>query len=258
MPSATRRVVILGASNITLSFAAILEAARSAWDEPMEIMAAMGHGRSFGQESSVLGRKISGIFPCALWQDLQNRKPLPTVAVVSDVGNDILYGVRPEQLLEWVAGCLDRLAAAGAETSITQLPLGSLARLGETRFRFFRTMLFPRSRLSLAEALATAERVNQGLIELGRSRKMPVISVLDAWYGFDPIHLRRSVRRRAWGQMLSHWRPPGALPTAARLGVWERAYLALLAPHEQSFFGVRRRAAQPNGQLNDGTTISLF
>ena len=94
---------------------------------------------------SVFGRKISGIFPCALWQDLQNRPPLPTAALVTDIGNDLLYGVTPDRLLEWVERCLDRLADAGAATVVTQLPIDSIERLGEARFRFFRRLLFPRS-----------------------------------------------------------------------------------------------------------------
>ena len=97
MPS--RRVILLGASNLVLSFPTIVATARATWGEPIEFMAAMGHGRSYGKDTSVFGRKISGIFPCALWQDLQNRPPMPTTALVTDIGNDLLYGVTPDQLL---------------------------------------------------------------------------------------------------------------------------------------------------------------
>ena len=111
-----RRIVLLGASNLVRSLSIVVETARLIWQEPVEIMAAIGHGRSYGQNSQVLGRKISGIFSCALWQDLQNRPPLPTAALVTDVGNDLLYEVPIARLMEWVEGCLDQLAAAGATT----------------------------------------------------------------------------------------------------------------------------------------------
>ena len=142
-------MILLGASNLTRSFATVVAAARRTWGEPLEIMAAMGHGRSYGQDSTVLGRKISGIFPCALWQDLQNRPSLPTAALVTDIGNDLLYGVPPDRLHEWVERCLDRLAEAGAATIVTQMPIGSVESLGEARFRFFRRLFFPRSTLTL-------------------------------------------------------------------------------------------------------------
>src|SRR6185295_18710727 len=148
----TRRVILLGASNLTLSFPTVVATVRQTWSEPIEIMAAMGHGRSYGQDSSVLGKKISGIFPCALWQDLQKRPSLPTAALVTDIGNDMLYGTSPDQIVGWVERCLDRLAEVGAATIVTQLPTESIERLGEMRFQFFRRMFFPRSKLTLANA----------------------------------------------------------------------------------------------------------
>src|SRR5262245_54451258 len=114
-----RRVILLGASNLVRSISTVVETAREIWHEPIEIMAAIGHGRSYGQDSRMLGRKISGIFPCALWKDLQTRAPLPTVALVTDVGNDLGYGVDVDELTSWVDGCLDHLDRASATTIVT-------------------------------------------------------------------------------------------------------------------------------------------
>jgi hypothetical protein len=254
----TRRVVLLGASNLTISFPVIVETARRMWSEPVEIMAAMGHGRSYGQDSWVLGRKISGIFPCALWQDLQNRPPLPTTSLVTDVGNDLLYGAPPDRLINWVAGCLDRLSAAAATTVVTELPLASVERLSEARFRFFRQLLFPKSTLTRDGVLHVAREVNERLVALGREQNISVIPVSGAWYGFDPIHLKRRVRRRVWPELLAHWRAMEAPLAEARASLWTSAYLACLAPHERSLFGARRSCRQPSGRLADGTTISLY
>jgi hypothetical protein len=258
MKTPTRRFILLGASNVTISFGTIVATVRRVWGEPVEIMAAIGHGRSYGQSSRVLGRKISGIFPCALWQDLEARPALPTTAVVTDVGNDILYGATPAQILEWVSGCLDRLVERGAMTAIVELPIGSLERLGAARFGIFRSIFFPDSRLTLASALAAARETNAGLAELGRTRKMPIIPVPAAWYGLDPIHVRRGARCEAWRTIMSACSGNGALAGTASASVWDRAYLHLLAPHERWIFGVRQRAAQPSGRLRDGTTISLY
>jgi hypothetical protein len=253
-----RRVIVLGASNVAISFPTIVSIARQSWGEPVEIMAAMGHGRSYGQDSRVLGRKISGIFPCALWQDLQNRPAMPTAALITDIGNDLLYGATPKQLLEWVEQCLDRLAESGARTIVTQLPAGSIARLGERRFRFFRRLLFRRSRLTLAEARAKVSEINERLGEIGRARKISVIPVSAAWYGFDPIHIKRRVARRAWAELLAEWRGAGEPLNVSRSSLRTVAYLATRAPHERSIWGVLRRAKQPSGRLADGTTISLY
>ncbi len=254
----TQRVILLGASNLTRSFPTVVATVRQIWSEPIEIMAAMGHGRSYGQDSSVLGGKISGIFSCALWLDLQNRPPLPTAALVTDIGNDILYGISPYRLLDWVERCLDRLAEVGAATIVAQMPVGSIERLGERRFQFFRRLFFPRSKLTLADARLLVREINDRLIALGQTRKISVIAVSPTWYGFDPIHLKRSVKRFAWPSMLAPWRETDELLTIAPSSLWTAAYLAALVPCDYSQFGIRRRAAQPNGRLNDGTTISIY
>jgi len=253
-----RRVILLGASNLTRSFPTVVATALGTWGEPVEIMAAMGHGRSYGQDSTVLGRKFSGIFPCALWQDLQRRPPLPTAALVTDIGNDLLYGVPPDRLLEWVENCLDRLSEMDAAIVITQMPIGSVEGLSEARFRFFRRLFFPRSRLTLADAKALVRSFNERLVRLGNAKKIPVIPVSAAWYGFDPIHLKRRVLRVAWPTLLAVWRAAEVPFVVARPSLWTTAYLATLAPWERSLFGIRRRAAQPSGRLVDGTTISLY
>jgi hypothetical protein len=254
----SRRVILLGASNLRRSFSTVVAAARRTWGEPVEIMAAMGHGRSYGQDSTVLGRKISGIFPCALWQDLQQRPALPAAALVTDIGNDLIYGVPPKQIVQWVAQCLDRLTDAGASTVVTQLPIESVEQLGEARFRFFRRVLFPRSTLTLNVAKELVYSLNSDLLELGESRKIPVISLSKSWYGFDPIHLKRRVWRTAWPTMLAGWHSSSAPIAMSRPSIWTSAYLKTLPPWERSLFGIRRRAVQPSGRLSDGTTISLY
>jgi hypothetical protein len=248
----------LGASNLRLSFATVVAAARRTWGEPVEIMAAIGHGRSYGQDSTVFGRKISGIFPCALWQDLQKRPAMPTAALVTDIGNDLLYGVAPEQLLDWVGWCLDRLAEVGATTVVTELPVASLERMSASRFAFFRRLFFPQSKLTYADARRLIVELNRGVAEMCQARKISVIPVCGEWYGLDPIHLKRRARAHAWPKLLAAWRGEGGSIEVARSPLWTSAYLARLAPHERSIFGIRRRTEQPSGRLSDGTSISLY
>jgi hypothetical protein len=254
----TRRVIFLGASNLVRSISTVVETARGLWREPVEIMAAIGHGRSYGQNSRMLGRKISGIFPCALWKDLQTREALPTVALVTDVGNDLGYGVRVPELVSWVDGCLEHLDRAGASTIITELPLARLERLTERQFLFFRTLFFPKSRLTYDDIRTRAHDLNASLLAIGERRKIPVISVSGAWYGLDPIHLKRSAWREAWPQLLGAWRSEEEVSVRPHASFARWAYLRSLAPAEHEVFGFQRRAEQPNGVLRDGTTVSLY
>jgi hypothetical protein len=254
----SRRVILLGASNLVRSLPTVVQTIRRIWPGPVEIMAAMGHGRSYGQDSVLLGRKISGIFPCALWENLQERPPLPTCALITDVGNDLLYGVPTERIVQWVAACLERLVGVSETTIISELPLESVRSLGNARFRLFRTLMFPRCRLSKEEILIAAETLNAQVVQMAKPPKISVIPVSKSWYGFDPIHPRRGMQREVWSTLLAPWCDAHPLVESSHGLVWQSCYLRCLAPSERSIFGWRQQCAQPCGRLKDGTTISLY
>jgi hypothetical protein len=226
--------------------------------EPLEILSAMGHGRSYGKVTSVLGRKLSGIFFCGIWDALRAGPALPTVALVTDIGNDLLYGASLDELFAWLEAVVERLDAVGAHTVITSLPLESVQRLGSAKFRLLRSLLFPSSRASWAETLALAQRAQARLARLAEERKTPLIPVENAWYGWDTIHLRRRVFSTAWGVILAHWLAASTPHTAPWISRRHAFYLRSLRPAERWIWGMHQTCAQPCAQLKDGTTISLF
>lgn len=257
-PPPTRRVVLLGASNLTRSISTVVETARLLFSEPLDFMVAMGHGRSFGTESSVLGRKIPGIFSARLWDDLASRPPLPTVALVTDIGNDIVYERSVKQLLGWVEGCLDRLVEVDATTIVTELPMDSLRMLGSWRYSVFRKLFFPRSRVSLEKAFSLAEKVNESVICAAQKRDMVVSPGNYAWYGFDPIHIRRRYWAVVWPEILSSWRSSDAPRVVPRGSLRRWLYLLSRVPDQRMIWWLQQHREQPSGCLSDGTRISMY
>src|SRR5512138_3067042 len=123
MDPAVTTLVALGASNLTRGFATVVNAARRAWGEPLEIFAALGHGRAYGMRSSFLFRSLPAICDCGLWRQLEAQPRGRIRALVTDIGNDVLYGAAPEALLLWVEDCVARLRSLGSEVAILGLPL---------------------------------------------------------------------------------------------------------------------------------------
>ena len=201
---APRRVVALGASNLTRGLPALVGAAREAWGPDVEVLAALGLGRSYGAPSRILVRTLPGILESGLWRTLEGSPGLATRALITDVGNDILYGSSAPAILAWVEECVDRLQRFTPDIVVTDLPLSSIRRLSSGRFLFFRSMLFPRCHLTHAEVMAIAEAVVDGLASLAARRglqffKSPSRVVRLRPDPLPPEHVaRRLARDPAW------------------------------------------------------------
>lgn len=254
------RFILLGASNVTLAFPRLWRGLRRAASEPIEVFAAHGHGRSFGNWSRVGPRALPGIVSCGLWDDLaaQSAGAQPPRAIVTDIGNDLLYGIEPDLIAEWIATCLARLTAMSARIVMTQLPLVSAMRLGRTRFQFFRSLLFPSSDLSFEDLRPLAERLNQHLLDLGRQYRVETLEPRGHWYGFDPIHIRRRHRHQAWQELLASWFDAPTLTNFQAASPTESLRLWNQRPSARRWFRTQQTTTQPSLQDSDGSTLWLY
>jgi len=245
--------VLLGASNLTAGFHAVLRTSAELLGAPLEVHAAMGRGRSYGADSSFFVRRLGGIAGCGLWPALERGEPRPTYALLTDVGNDLPFGAAPRTILGWIEQALDRLQAIEARTVITTLPLANVLRLPAWEFELWRRVMFPFHGVSRTAVLDGARAVDQGLRRLARERGLALIEPAPGWYGRDPIHIARARRAEAWRQVLAPWGAAGHGAPLPRLpATWT------LAPAQRWILGVEGLASQPCARLEDGTTLALW
>ena len=259
-----RRVVLLGASNLTRGLPTVLQTARTMWRQPLEILAAAGHGRSYGQHSSCLMRSLDGITGCGLWDALSRREPAPAAALLTDVGNDIIYGVPVPRIVEWVEVCLDRLEAAQCRVILTLLPTCNIGVVGTRRFHWLMKALYPGYYLNPRVLTERVLELDQALRRMGHARSIPTIEPRREWYGFDPIHIQGAQAPRVWREILSHWNDgqcaavdvlDADLPDRS----WRHwLHVRTLAPERRWLCGLEMRRAQPAGRLPDGTSVALY
>ena len=250
-----RRLVALGASNLTLGLASLVSIARSHWGSDVEVMTALGYGRSYGMPSTVGVRTLPGILECGLWSALSSSPSAQTRGLVTDVGNDVLYGVDPRRILTWVEEAVDRLLAITDDVVLTDLPTANSHELSEARFTFFRTILYPSCRLTLEHVVARAEEVNEGLRDLARSRPVRFSKLNPGWYGLDPIHFRPGRWRDAWRGILLGSDPAGS---ASGLSVAEWVRFQLAAAERQTVFGRERLRPQLGTPLARGGRVWMY
>jgi hypothetical protein len=205
----------------------------------------------------VLGRSLPGILQCGLWDDLQRRPPLPTAALVTDIGNDILFGAGVDQIAGWVEECLARLRGHCERIVLTELPLARLASVTPRQYRAIRWLLFPGSRVTFADAMQRAREVNACLIALAARYRAVLRAPRIEWYGLDPIHVRRGVWSAAWCEILSATGECGAAQRAR--GSWRRWWqLRRERPQSRRLLGIAQWREQPACTLRSGSAVSLY
>jgi hypothetical protein len=249
-----KRLIALGASNLTRGFHTVVSTARTTWGPDIEFFAALGHGRSYGTMSSIPFRALPGILDCGLWSAIRGQPPAPTRALVTDVGNDILYGFPADRILAWVETAVTRLRDVTGDIVITDLPVDRIQRLSPAEFLLFRSVFAPRCRLPLDVVADRAATISRGLESLAATHRLRFVPLEADWYGFDPIHIRPSRWRGAWRAILG-------VPAAGRDDrSWiEGVRLYFHAPERQWLFGSERIRAQDRGlRLPRGGRIRLY
>jgi len=262
-PQFRARVVLLGASNLTRGISTAVETLRLHLGSPLEILAALGHGRSFGASSTVaFVRTLPGTLHCGLWDALRDsivvRPDLPTFALITDIGNDIMYGAPPATIASWIDQCIGRLQDADARIAMTMMPIERLRTIKPWHYAIVKMMLFPTRRITFEQAIARANDLHDRLIDVATHRNVPLIECRSEWYGFDPIHIRLRHWPAAWSDMIGSCvgnrdTPPRAKGSLAR---WIR--LRLLRPEHEWLLRIEFKRPQPAGRLGEGSTISLF
>lgn len=260
-PSApASQIVLLGASNLSRSLPLVMETAQHFCGRPSRFLIAAGYGRSYGVYSRLWFRGLPGITQCGLWDALVQEPLLPTFALLTDLGNDIVYEQPLEKFISWVRWCLERLAECSARVVVTSLPIQNLQQLSPRHYYFFRRLFFPDRNLTWEQAVERVWRANGILTKLCREQGATLIEQRPEWYGIDPIHILSQRRVQAYWEILSPWqeRDGSHDSLTGRMGFFRCWQLRCAAPRYRRLFGINWYQRQPACSLADGSTVSLY
>ncbi len=247
--------VLLGASNLRRGLPVAVVEARRRLGPEASLMLALGHGRSFALTSRFIVRTMPGILQSGLWHWLSSHLEQRRLHVLlTDVGNDLIYGASEDRITSWIEECLDRFPPR-ADVTLALPPLASLSRLGRRRFVVFANAFFPGRSHDYDDLMARAKRLHVGLSELGEDRQVHIVEPPLDWYGVDPIHIRAGARASAWRELLGSWGEPQE--KGAALSTLERGRILMTRPHRAKLLGVEIGRPQPALQLGP-TEIGLF
>ncbi len=251
MTSCDRDVaVIIGASNVSRGLGQLVEVLATRHQRPLNLFVTAGHGRSYGVTSLIGVRSLPSIIACGLWRELDSQRAANPnsrlSAMITDVGNDLIYGFPPETVAEWVKEVARRLAARNAKLAIVRLPLASVTRASELRYLAMRAAFSPWLKLNFAQMKEAATVLDQNLQDIAREFGADIIDQPGHWYGLDVIHIRSRKIHELWNAACEAWGiepATGASPRPLKFG--ELIGLHLKAAEKRSLFGVRMETAQP-------------
>ena len=263
------RVVLLGASNVTRCISTVVETAQIVLGaDSLDVYAAIGNGRSYGKRSKILIRSIDGTVECGLWDAVEKHRQVntqqSTAALITDIGNDILYGHDPEQIAKWIEMCIQRLLGWTDNIIVTELPLQRLEKMSARQYCAARSILFPSQSMSYEEALRRIDHLHTSVCNLADQYKLKRVQPRGEWYGIDPIHIQSRSWSIAWQTILRAWREDAASKHSqdeiplAKGSISRYLRLRTARPARWWLLNQPRSTPQPATRLAGGTLVSLY
>jgi hypothetical protein len=252
-----RTVIVLGASNVSRGLARLVATVRARVDQPADLLVAAGHGRAYGVNSRVWLRRLPSILACGLWDRLPAANAGRAVALVTDVGNELLYGLGVAAVAGAVREAVCRLADRGVAIAVTGLPLASLDRVGPVRYRLLRAAYVPRCELALGRLQEAARWLDDEVRVVAANAGAAFIEQPGEWYGLDAIHLRRHRLDDLWHRAADAWSLPRP-SRRPRASVAEWTVLATRAAERRSIARIMLHARQPAWRSRDDLRLWLY
>lgn len=244
-------VILLGASNLTIGWRHLLRALRESVAGPVDLRVAIGMGRSYVGWSSFWLRRLPGIVDCGLLKTLPSQTSKPPLILITDIGNDVVYGHDPHTILNAVTKCIETLQSWRSDSRIvlTGLPIASLESVQRMQFLIARTLLFPGCSLPYSDIVSRASAIDSGIRQIAATLQIPYVVSEAEWYGHDPIHVRRHLREKVFRQYFSHWAM--ADETEMHSMAERRGSVPLPASAIRTVCGFIRRTRQPVFEADD-------
>jgi len=122
------------------------------------------------------------------------------VALITDIGNDIMYNVSAEKIiggLQYICNALD-----GFETNIfiTPIPVDLENDISEFHFQILRQVYFPKSSVKYFQASNNITVINKFILQ-SSNQKMTVINDMKPFCGIDKIHYSIFKSQSAWSHV---------------------------------------------------------
>ncbi|MBT3515073.1 MAG: hypothetical protein HN474_07140 [Nitrospina sp.] len=195
--------IFLGASNLARSLDGLKLCIKKCM-LPREtfFLHAMGPGRGYVSRGGILNAVYSPILDSGIFEALRKKriKNQQIVALITDIGNDIMYGASPDKIIGGLQYLYNFLDTFETNIFITSIPVDLENDISELYFNILRKIYFPNSPVSYSQASNNIKSINQFILE-SSSQRISVIDDMKPFYGIDKIHYSILKSQVAWSHI---------------------------------------------------------
>ena len=195
--------IFLGASNLARSFHGLKYCIeRCIFPRPASFVHAMGPGRGYVSRGGILNAIYSPILNCGILEAVRNKKikDQSVVALITDIGNDIMYGVSSEKIINGLQYLLNALGEFKTNIFITSIPVDLENDISELHFHIIRQIYFPKSPVKYSQASNNIKAINKFILQ-SSNKKITVINDMKQFCGIDKIHYSIFKSQSAWSHV---------------------------------------------------------
>ena len=199
-PSPRILFILMGASNLARGYSMLTRHISSCFGKNnIEFLNALGPGRGFCARGGMFNFTYPPIQDCRILE-AANKKSCDTRAVlITDIGNDLMYGVSADTLIESLDGLIDRALQCDAEIFLTSIHVNLKKDVSQTTFFILKFFFYPGSSITYKKTDLFIIKVNSYLKEkAGQNQRVHLISGMESFAGADKIHYSLLKTHLAW------------------------------------------------------------
>jgi len=201
--------LLMGASNLARGYSMLSHHLSECLEKnKTEFLNALGPGRGFCARGGIFNITYSPIQDCPIIESggKKSKEALHTVALITDIGNDLMYGVSADNLIESLDIMIDEILKWDAEIFMTPIHINPKKDISPTIFFVLRFLLYPSSKVNYEELDLFVLKINDYLEKkVRRNEKMHLITGLEKFAGLDRIHYSLFKTHTAWSTIAENF-----------------------------------------------------
>jgi hypothetical protein len=233
--------------------ARFIDASRARLGGPVEFHMACSFGRSYVVKTPSWWHRLPAISKSGLCE-LPDNYEGNTYSILADVGNDIFIGISNEKILSSVRMVLEKMLRNSHKVALTELPVGPAEKISPFAYRFFKTLLFRHSDITLDHLLNLGKELNAGMLELADELGVVPVRFDTDWYRPDAIHIKTRHADQAVAKCLTALGMPDdpVKVTPSRISTSQLKHQLRYRSSKEVW------TTQPGHRLVDGSSVSLY